>query len=111
MVHFLALNIITHNTTIEVALSLLLPKEIANVMITALRSWSDYKVYSERVLLDKIILPITQNIQNITFLLPKLKFSYIESCIILLGKLLITIAILKHKPKSYIIKLRKDLNI
>lgn len=99
-----------HNTTIEVALTVLLPKEISNVMITALRSWSDYKIYSERVLLDKIILPITQNLQNNIFI-TKLKFSYIESSIILLGKLLITIAILKHKPQSYIIKLRKDLNI
>ena len=111
LVYFLATNIISHNTTIEVTLTALLPKEIANIMITVLRSWSDYKVYSERVLLDKIILPITQNLQNITFLLPKLKFSYIESSIILLGKLLIVIAILKHKPKKYIIKLRKDLDI
>lgn len=112
LVNFLALNIITHNTTIEVTLTLLLPKEIANIMITVLRNWNDYKIYSERVLLDKVIIPITYNLKNnIMFILPKLKFSYIESCIILLGKLLIVIAILKHKPKSYIIKLRKDLNI
>ena len=77
-------------------------------MITVLRSWSDFKVYSERVLLDNVLLPITS---NITFTLPKIKFSYIESSIILLGKLLIAIAILKHQPKRYIIKLRKDLSI
>ena len=107
-VRLLALNIITHNTTIEVTLTLLLPKEISEIMITALRSWSDFKVYSERVLLDNFFLPTTN---KITFILPKIKFSYIESCIILLGKLLITIAILKHQPKNYIIKLRKDLTI
>lgn len=108
LVQFLALNIISHNSTIEVALTALLPKEISDIMIISLRNWSDFKVYSERVLLDKVLLPLTN---NITFMLPKIKFSYIESSIILLGKLLIAIAILKHQPKSYIIKLRKDLKV
>lgn len=108
LVYFLAANIISHNTTIEVALTILLPKEISNIMITTLRSWSDFKVYSERILLDTVILPSTD---NIFASIPKIKFSYIESCIILVGKLLITIAILKHQPKRYIIKLRKDLHI
>ena len=112
LVYFLAANIISHNATIEVALTTLLPKEIADIMIITLRSWSDFKVYSERVLLDNIILPATYNLKNIIlFSLPKIKFSYIESSIILLGKLLIAIAILKHQPKRYIIKLRKDLKI
>lgn len=107
-VRLLAFNIVSHNTTIEVALTVLLPKEISEIMITLLRSWSDFKVYSERVLLDNVFLPMTN---KMFFILPKIKFSYIESCIILLGKLLITIAILKHQPKKYIIKLRKDLSI
>jgi hypothetical protein len=110
-VRFLALNIISHNTTIEIALTALLPKEIADIMIMILRSWSDFKVYSERVLLDKVILPSTNQLKNIVFSLSKIKFSYIESCIILVGKLLIVIAILKHQPKNYIVKLRKDLSI
>jgi hypothetical protein len=107
-VRFLAFNIITHNTTIEVALTTLLPKEIADIMIISLRKWSDFKIYSERVLLDNVLLPATN---QLVFSLPKIKFSYIESSIILLGKLLIAIAILKHQPKRYIIKLRKDLKI
>lgn len=111
LVYYLAISIISKQTTIETALVVLLPEEIAYTMIFMIRKWEDYTVYTERVLLDKVVLPFVVNLKNVTFLLPKIKFSYIESLVYIVAKLLVVIAILKEVRPSYIKKLRKDLKI
>jgi hypothetical protein len=111
IIRILSYEIISRNTGIEVVLAMLLPKEISSIMITLFRSWYDYEHFkrnTERYILDNAILPVTHKIYKIPF---KINFSTIESCIVLLSKLIISLAIVTHQPLKYIKKLRKDLQI
>lgn len=115
LVYYLAEHIVSNNTTIEVSLALLLPPEISSVMIYLLRKIQDIKINTERRILDLIVpgIYITKSIVSniVSFTMPKFKFSYLESCIIMLSKLLIVIAILKNENHSYIRTLRKKLKV
>jgi hypothetical protein len=116
LIRILLYEIMTRNTAIEVTLTMLLPKEISYIMITLFRAWGEYEYFkrkTEQFISSNVILPVTEKVKNniLPFILPKIKFSVIESCIVLLSKLIISLAITIHQPKSYIIKLRKDLVI
>lgn len=115
LVYYLAEHIVSNNTTIEVSLAVLLPPDISSVMIYLLRKIQDIKINTERRILDLIVpsIYITKNVVSniVSFTMPKFKFSYLESCIIMLSKLLIVMAILKNENPSYISTLRKKLKV
>lgn len=115
LVYYLAEHIISNNTTIEVSLAVLLPPDISSVMIYLLRQIQNIKINTERKILDLIVpsIYITKNVVSniVSFTMPKFKFSYLESCIIMLSKLLIVMAILKNESPTYISTLRKRLKI
>jgi len=115
LVYYLAEHIVSNNTTIEVSLAILLPPEISSVMIYLLRRIQDIKISTERRILNLIVpsIYITKNAVSkiVSFTMPKFKFSYLESCIIMLSKLLIVMAILKNENPSYISTLRKKLKV
>ncbi len=115
LIYYLAEHIITNQTKIEVSLAILLPSEISSIMIYLLRRIQDIQINTERKVLD-ILVPtiyIGQNMVSkiVSFTMPKFKFSYLESCIIMLSKLIIVIAILKEEKASYISTLRKKLKV
>ena len=115
LVYYLAEHIITNKTTIEVSLAILLPRELADILIYYLRRIQDIRISAERTILD-ILIPSIYIVQKVlckvvSFTMPKFKFSYLESCIILVSKLIITLAILKNEHPSHIRTLRKKLKI
>ena len=115
LVYYLAEHIMSSNTTIEVSLAILLPIEISSVMIYILRKIQDLKITTERRILDLVIpsIYLGKNVVSnvVSFTMPKFKFSYLESCIVMMSKLLIVIAILRNENKGYITILRKKLKV
>lgn len=113
LVYYLAQHIIASNTVIEVSLTLLLPREISDIMIYLLRQIQDIKIGTERKILDLIVPSINFSkdvvSEIVSFTMPKFKFSYLEGCIIMLSKLLISVAILKNHNHIEIAILRRKI--
>jgi hypothetical protein len=107
-VKYMALKIISKATPIEISLKLILPDKLANIMIYFLRIWDDFGIYAERVLLDNVALPTVDILKHTEFTIKKIKYSHIENSIVLLGKILIAIAIIKQASPSFIKKLKKE---
>ena len=107
-VKYMALNIISKATPIEISLKFFLPEKLANMMITILRSWDDFDRYAERILLDNVAFPSVEILKQTVFTIKKIKYSDIESSMILLSKILISIAIIKQASPSFIRKLKRE---